>query len=291
MKKICLFICISAALLFLVSASVWEGATTMSRDLPDTGLYMATNSFPINSVVEVTNLENGKTTRLIVYSGLDTAGFLALLSRDASDALEIPEASLGRVRMNQVSDLLALSRFTEGRVLRGELDSVELSMLPTEARPPVDAVTIDPSHVISALPPTAPPPTALPPTAPPPTALPPTAPPPAALPPTAPPVAPVPAVVQVPPVRATHGIFSAPLIRNLERGKYYVQIAAYSNAEAVNPEISRVDRSLPIAVMDAGTPQNPLYRILIGPLTLGEAGAILHRFRSTHSDAFVRFGE
>jgi cell division septation protein DedD len=85
--------------------------------------------------------------------------------------------------------------------------------------------------------------------------------------------------------------FSAPSINRLEIGKYYVQIAAYSNAEAVNPEISRIDNRLPIAVMDVGTPEAPLYRVLIGPLTLGEAGAIVQRFRSTHRDAFVRVGE
>ena len=296
MKKVCLIVCISASLLILVSASVWEGAATMSRDLPETGLYMATNSFPINSVVEVTNLENGKTTRLIVYTGLDTAGFLALLSTDASNALEIPYQSLGRVRMSQVSDLLALSRFTEGRALRREGDTIELTMLPTEARPPVDEVTIDPSlfippvyeapvenrpalpviidpsYIIAAVPPEAPP----------------VAP---------PPIAPPPVVTQPivetppPPVVTTRNQFIAPTIRTLEMGKYYVQIVAFSNAEAVNPEISRIDRRLPITVMDAGTQQSPLYRILIGPLTLGEAGAMVHRFRSTHSDAFVRVGE
>jgi cell division septation protein DedD len=97
--------------------------------------------------------------------------------------------------------------------------------------------------------------------------------------------------VFIPPVITSRSVFSAPTINSLESGKYYLQIAAYSNAEAVNPEISKIDNRLPVAVMTAGTSENPLYRLLIGPLTLGEAGALLQRFRSTHNDAFVRFGE
>jgi hypothetical protein len=322
MKKTCLFLCICASLFILVSASIWEGATTTSGDLPDTGLYMATNSFPLNTVVEVTNLENGKTTRLIVYAGLDTAGFLAFLSRDAANALDIPDRSLGRIRMSQVSDLLALSRFTEGRVSRRDLDSLEFSMVPAEERPPVEGVTPNPSHFVPPLtraperpstevidpaliitpipyanspPPVTttspavnspPPVTTTSPAAnspPPVTTTSPTV--------NSPPAATTPPAVARPPANASLSIFSVPTIRNLESGQYYLQVAAFSNVESVNPEISRIDNRLPVVVMEAGTPQTPLYRVLIGPLTLGEAGALLQRFRSTHGDAFVRFGE
>ena len=288
MKKIYLLLCIIASLLILVSASIWEGASAVCEDLPETGLYMSTSSFPINSVVEVTNLENGRTTRLIVYSGLDSAGFLALLSRDAANALDISEQSLGRIRMSQVSDLLALSRFTEGRVFRSGDDTRELALVPVEPRPPVDEVRPDPSLII---PPVTQAPIEV-------VQVPPVVetPPVVQVPPVvqAPPVTPV-AVVTPPPIQppvtASRSAFSAPTIRSLQAGQYYLQIAAYSNAASVNPEIARLDNRLPVAVMDAGTPQSPLYRILIGPLTLGEAGAMLHRFRNTHSDAFVRLGE
>ena len=417
MKKIFFFVCVGVSSLIFVSASIWEGAATMSGDLPETGLFMATNSFPLNSVIEVVNLENGFTTRVIVYSGLDTAGFLALLSKDAAEALGIPGRSLGRVRVSQVSDLLALSRFTDGRISRLENESFDLMMVPAEERPPVDEVAIDPSYIIPRIPgapedtgmdlhaqelvidpayiigrtpydipapviaqpddvqppavavqpedvvyphyvaaqpddaqlpdiaalpdgvtqpydiaarpyddvvPPAiaaqpydafePPDVAIQPydpVAPPPavtmqpydTIVPPVAvtqPYDAIVPPVAvtqpyavqpPPAAAQPDIIVTPPVRVSRNVFSAPTITSLQRGKYYVQIAAYSNAEAVNPEISRIDSNLPVAVMTAGTPESPLYRVLIGPLTLGEAGAIIHRIRRTHSDAFVRFGE
>jgi len=93
-----------------------------------------------------------------------------------------------------------------------------------------------------------------------------------------------------PPVRHFTPIFAAPLISTLEEGKYYLQIAAYSNEEAVRYELSRIDSSLPRAVMNAGSPENPVYRVLIGPVNLGESGALLYRFRNTHRDAFVRTG-
>jgi hypothetical protein len=280
MKRVCLFVCISVSLFVFVSASIWEGATTTSDELPNTGLYLATNSFPINTVVDVINLENGNISRLIVYSGLDSAGFLGLLSREAAAALGIPDRALGRIRMNQVSDILALSRFTEGRISQRDHDSLELSLVPAENRSPEDTVSPDPSHFISPVGQAAAPvlsgiidPSLVIPSVNadrlPPSAM----------------VAPQ-STFSVP----SQSIFSAPLTRSLERGLYYVQLAAFGNADAVNPEISRIDNRLPVLVMDAGTAQTPLYRVLIGPLSLGEAGAIVQRFRSTHSDAFVRVG-
>jgi len=301
MKKKYLLLFVSVSLFIFPGSSIWEGAATMSEVLPQTGLYMATNSFPLNSVVEVINLENGFTTHLIVHSGLESAGFLAFLSRDAINALGIAEGSLGRVRMNQVSDLLALSRFNDGRFLNPD-NNHDLVMIPTEERPPVEQVTIDPNDIVDPIeqhpiaqptnteqpavitqsPVVTQPPAVI--AQPPVVTQPPEPTSPPALVTEAPPVAP-PAVV------ASRSAFSAPTITNLQMGKFYVQIAAYSNIEAVNSEISRVDSNLPVAVMDAGTPQNPLYRVLIGPLTLGEAGAIIQRVRLTHNDAFVRIGE
>ena len=292
MKKTYLFLCVCASFLILAGSSIWEGATMTGGDLPETGLYMATNSFPINTVVEVTNLENGIITRAIVYSGLDTAGFLALLSKDAAGALNIQDRSLGRIRMNQVSDLLALSRFTEERAFANNSDALELSLVPAENRPPVDVDMVgpDPDYFISPIVPSSTTPEfvfidpVLP--AEPSVAVEPN--PdfidPALI------IAPVSSGSQ-PAASAPRSIFSAPTIKNLERGKYYLQIAAYSNAESVNPEISKIDKRIPIAVMDAGTTEKPLYRVLLGPLSIGEAGALLQRYRSTYSDAFVRYVE
>jgi hypothetical protein len=81
------------------------------------------------------------------------------------------------------------------------------------------------------------------------------------------------------------------MISSLEAGKYYVQISALSAqfADEVHLELSRIDPSLPRAIMRAESPvHGEVYQILIGPLNLGESGAILNLFRSTHSGAFIR---
>ena len=301
MKKICLSVCIVAALLIFTSSAIWEGAAAKSGDLPETGLFMSTNSFPLNSVVEVINLENGRITHLIVHSGLDTAGFLALLSKDAIDALGISEGSLARVRMNQVSDLLALSLFTDGRLpppgppaqAAAPPPAAVVVPPPVAVTPPPEAPPVEPEPLVTPPVPVAvAPPQEAPPAEPPPAVeAPPVAPEPLVTPPLPVAVAPPPAEPPPPAATVSRNVFTAPTITSLQMGKFYVQIAAYSNYEAVNPEIARIDSSLPVAVMDAGTPNSPLYRVLIGPLTLGEAGAIIQRVRLTHHDAFVRIGE
>ena len=262
MKKICLILCICVSLLVFVSASIWEGAATTGGALPETGLYIATNSFPLNTVVEVTNLENGETTRLIVYSRLDTAGYLALLSKDAAAILDIPDSTVCRIRMNQVSDLLALSRFTEDRVLSGDHDSLDLALVPAEDRPPSEMIELDPSAFVDPLRQTSG------------SAF----------------IDPSLVIAPVPSTTAPRSLSSVPTVRSLDRGKYYVQLAAYSNTQSVNAEISKIDNRLPVVIMDAGTQGKPLYRVLLGPLNLGEAGALLQRFKSTYRDAFVRSG-
>jgi hypothetical protein len=96
--------------------------------------------------------------------------------------------------------------------------------------------------------------------------------------------------LSVPPPAPSLAVFSVPIISSLEKGSYYLQIAAYGKAETVQSEISKLDRNLPLAVMSAGSAEKPLYRILIGPVNLGESGALLQRFRFSYKDAFVRLG-
>jgi hypothetical protein len=101
--------------LILIGASVWEGsaAVSLAGELPDGAYYVATNSFPRNTVVDVTNLENGRTIRVIVAAGLDSSGLLAMLSRNASTAIGMPVRGRGRIRMTAPSDPVAFSRFAE----------------------------------------------------------------------------------------------------------------------------------------------------------------------------------
>ena len=423
MKKLSPIIVAIAAIFTLVNASVWEGAaaTAGAGELPETGLYLATNSFPANTVVDVTNLENGITVRGIVSSGLDTPGLLALLSKDAADAIGLQSRSLGRIRMSQPADPIAFSRFAEGRAYSGDPDydpaafvamnsydpyfleeeagddlsfyrteggdlivdlpmdmeelpletatletatdlspvynppeslpeassqpvvaepvaaeppaavpvqppetPPELTLIPAETRPPERGPEPDPAYFIPAIEEATVPDLSsayeIPSIAPasaysldPSLFIDPIGEAPFIIQESQPPVEPLPLVESQPPVESLppaepvisvepvpvevvyyqapeNQIFTAPLISSLEKGRYYLQIAAYSKAETVQSEISRIDSSLPVAVMNAGSEEKPVYRILIGPVNLGESGALLQRFKGSYKDAFVRLG-
>ncbi|GHV94759.1 lipoprotein [Spirochaetia bacterium] len=404
--KIKIITCITAVLL-LTGASVWEGsgAVASGGELPGTGYYAATNSFPKNTVVDITNLENGKSIRVIVAAGLDTPGLLALVSGEAAGIIGLSSSSIGRIRMSQPSDPIAFSRFTDGQAAGipdydsgavntavnteesvytppggtspGHVDSSVMSekdaapvgekdkavssvsgrtvpsytpepeweegvyrdivdLSDTYSPPPANAdegitretapalvvpdepAAAEPVESIAALEPERPAPDA------------------------AAPVPPAahegydysltPAEERPPEPYASYDInpeniipeiaegesfdlespvsytnisdipfesaersnpatapFSIPLVSNLERGSYYVQLGAYSRVELIEPEISRIDTGYPLTVYNAGSADRPLYRILLGPLNQGESGAVLQRFKSIgYKDAFVR---
>lgn len=118
LKRTGLVLCIVISLFVMVGSSIWEGAAGVATggDFPGNGLYIATNSFPLNTVVYVTNLENGQTTRVVTSAPLEAApGLLALLSRDAAEAIGLPYRTLGRIRMSQPPDNVAFSRFGQRR--------------------------------------------------------------------------------------------------------------------------------------------------------------------------------
>ncbi|GHV81520.1 hypothetical protein AGMMS49991_00780 [Spirochaetia bacterium] len=107
-----------------VGASIWEGAASVSLngELPDEGYYVATKSFPRNTVVDVINLETGQSIRVIVAAGLDSPGLLAMVSKDAAVAISLNSRSIGRIRMITPSDPVGFSRFAEGPKIGGDPD-------------------------------------------------------------------------------------------------------------------------------------------------------------------------
>jgi cell division septation protein DedD len=445
--------CITASLLVFTGASVWEGAASIAPlgELPEEGFYAATNSFPRNTVVDITNLETGQSIRVIVAAGLETPGLLAVLSRDAAGMIGIRSRSIGRIRMTQPSDPVAFSRFTEGLGSNGDPDYDPRALvsadplartytqstpdseipadssgggfsLPTnfsaadsgegETGPWYDEIVDlpDPGGLSGALEPdegiireSVPEPVysreeerISPEEAPedgtieladpwevpageevpelseadtPETSQPPGWEPEPDMPlagePEPPPAEPVPAMMEEydlslipaeeqapeqapqyeilpelvldpipeggaveraavppepvmdesdfvaplesppaasaaaipeapPPAPAAlplREIFSVPLIGSLEQGKYYLQIGAFSRTEPVESLISKVGNGYPLAVQNGGSEEKPLYRLLIGPVNLGESGALLQRFKSIgYSDVFVRKG-
>jgi len=117
MNRFKVFFIAILSILMLLSSSPWEGAAATAPDgeLPARGMFVATNSFPINTVVDITNIETNRSTRVIVAKGLDSPGLLAVVSREASELLGMRTGSISRVRMVQPSDPIAYLRFIEGQ--------------------------------------------------------------------------------------------------------------------------------------------------------------------------------
>ncbi|HON14407.1 MAG TPA: hypothetical protein PK897_09800, partial [Treponema sp.] len=107
-----------------MGASIWEGAAAMAAggELPENGFYIATNSFPRNTMVDVVNLENGKTLRAIVVGGIDAPGLLGILSKEAAAALGLEKGVVGRIRVNMPADPIAFSRYTDELAKNGDPD-------------------------------------------------------------------------------------------------------------------------------------------------------------------------
>jgi hypothetical protein len=98
----------------------------------------------------------------------------------------------------------------------------------------------------------------------------------------------LPVITAPPELRRT--LFSVPVIDGLDRGRYYIQLLAGSQVDGIESEIKNIGSNFPVTVQNAGSEARPLYRLLVGPVNLGESGALLERFKRTYKDAFVRYG-
>jgi hypothetical protein len=326
---------IMALSVFFLGASVWEGIARIASgdELSEKGYTMATNSFPPNTVVEVTNLENGKTIQALVTSGLESSAFLAAFSRDTAVAMGARSQALIKIRMTKIDDSRVLSRLSEGLSSQGTetanspekkqngaspavtpksaitqpgtqgtgipdtvvppprpegfpqssaslsapqhstdpdtLTRYDLALIPAEERPPVEpsvAWILPPEAEIAPLDPL----------------------------PFSEDRTPMGSSVQEMVPREHFEdwpFFSVPVITSLEQGKYYLQLGAFGRTELIEAELSRIGKSYPLAIQPGGNPQTPIYRILLGPVTLGESAALLQQFKSLgYKDAFIRQG-
>lgn len=73
------------------AGSVWDGSVSTARYgyLPQTGMFAASNAFPKNSKVSVTNPSTGKTVDVVVIERLDDNNLFLVLSSEASDSIGI----------------------------------------------------------------------------------------------------------------------------------------------------------------------------------------------------------
>jgi hypothetical protein len=83
-----------------ICAAVWDGSAVagVAGDFPGDGLYGACNSFPRDTTVTVTNLENGKTVTVTVTRGVENPGVFIALSPKAAAALGMQAGASARIR-------------------------------------------------------------------------------------------------------------------------------------------------------------------------------------------------
>ena len=90
----------------------WEGIAAPGRygDFPEFGRFAASNSFPIDSRVEVENIATGRRTTVFITRGLDEEGLLLLVSPDAARALGLADDGTTQVRIRRSRPIAQLTR-------------------------------------------------------------------------------------------------------------------------------------------------------------------------------------
>lgn len=73
------------------AGSVWDGSVSTARYgyLPQTGMYAASNAFPKNTNITVTNPNTGKTVDVLVIDRLEDNNLFLVLSAEAADSIGI----------------------------------------------------------------------------------------------------------------------------------------------------------------------------------------------------------
>lgn len=91
--------------LVLWAQNDWEGTATAGgySDFPPGGLYAASNSFPLNSMVEITNPSTGAQSRVIITSTVSDPGVFILLSSEAAESIGLNTGQTITVRARPVS--------------------------------------------------------------------------------------------------------------------------------------------------------------------------------------------
>ena len=87
-------------IMFALVAAVWDGSAVagVTGDFPGDGLYGACNSFPRDTSVAVTNLENGKTVTVTITKNFDNPGVFIALSPKAAAELGMRAGTAARIR-------------------------------------------------------------------------------------------------------------------------------------------------------------------------------------------------
>ena len=81
--------------------------------------------------------------------------------------------------------------------------------------------------------------------------------------------------------------YMVPSLKDLESGKYYIQIAAYGSDENILEVINKYGNNYPITIVPMAGGKTK--QVLVGPVTMDEYKVVLERFKSYgFKDAFLR---
>lgn len=97
----------------MVSAgSVWDGTVSAARYglLPQTGMYAASNAFPQNTMITVTNPDTGKSVDVMVLERLEDNNLFLVLSSDAAESVGL---GYGDIFHGNISEQLVIGPGTE----------------------------------------------------------------------------------------------------------------------------------------------------------------------------------
>lgn len=88
-------------------------------------------------------------------------------------------------------------------------------------------------------------------------------------------------------VAGSYDKYMVPSLKDLESGKYYIQIAVYSADENILDVINKYGMNYPVTIVPMAGGKSK--QILIGPVTMDEYKVVLERFKSYgFKDAFLR---
>lgn len=137
-------------LFILVSAStwaVWEGNAGVESlsDFTERSREVKSDMFPINTILAIENLENGRKTTAIVSGPLGIAGLVVNVSPYVAKMLSIPSDKIARVRI-EITDTLSDDAFLEEKFSGDKENNKEL-LVAEENKPNTDEdiVLFDPA--------------------------------------------------------------------------------------------------------------------------------------------------
>ena len=104
-KRAVLYAALALSVLVMAGAdSSWEGSAVIGRHgaFPAEGFYAASNSFARNTVVQVTNLETGRSVEVIIVTRVSEPGVFLSLSDEAGEELGMDRSAPTRVSVRPV---------------------------------------------------------------------------------------------------------------------------------------------------------------------------------------------